>query len=251
MGSLRRLGTAGVARGRRPDDGAGHRPGGTARRGRHRRIGQGHRRRREGGPDRRLLALALGSGISVAEVRNYLAQSQSQSLDLGLIGSTLTAEQCDGAAARSDRATCPRRCASTTGPVTRRTRRASSRPASSSTGSSRRCGPPRRRFAEAVSTAGPDRAGPLLDLTAGTATATTEVIDGGAARIAHAHVGVDLELPGILKLANLQWDAYHRTGTEAEAHASFTFGDIEVLGRAAPHPRTCRWTRSSRRSTPC
>jgi hypothetical protein len=71
-------------------------------------------------------------------------------------------------------------------------------------------------------------------VSAGKAVATTEIVDDGAGRIAHAHVGVDLEIPGILKLANLQWDAYHRSGTDADAHADFTFGDIEVLGLPIP-----------------
>src|SRR5687768_9100043 len=40
------------------------------------------------------LELALGSGVAVSELKNDLAQSQAQALDLGLIGTTLTAEGC-------------------------------------------------------------------------------------------------------------------------------------------------------------
>src|SRR5690606_27313247 len=42
------------------------------------------------------LELAIGSGTAVAELKNQLAQSQAQSFDLGLIGTTLTAEGCTG-----------------------------------------------------------------------------------------------------------------------------------------------------------
>lgn len=180
------------------------------------------------------LQLALGSGISVAEIRNNLAQSQSQSLDLGLIGSTLTQEQCDGSDAllRPEQLPQPLRIDNRGGDASDEASylpipglldgllqqvRATSQP-----------------FSEAVSTAARIGLAPLLDAAVGRATATTEVVDGGAARIARAHVGVDLEIPGILKLANLQWDAYHRSGTEPEAHASFEFGDIEVLGLRIP-----------------
>src|SRR5690349_5581745 len=42
------------------------------------------------------LELALGSGVSVSEVRNKIAQAQTTAVDLGLIGSTLTGDKCDG-----------------------------------------------------------------------------------------------------------------------------------------------------------
>src|SRR5262245_28008926 len=40
------------------------------------------------------LKLAIATGVSIAELRNQLAQSQAQTLDLGLIGGTLTAIPC-------------------------------------------------------------------------------------------------------------------------------------------------------------
>jgi hypothetical protein len=180
------------------------------------------------------LALALGSGISVAEVRNNLAQSQSQSLDLGLIGSTLTAEQCDGRDGVLRPSDLPQalRIDNRAGDASDQ---ASFVPAGDLLdGLFQQVRATAAPFAEAVSTAARIGLDPLLSVSAGTATATTEVVDGGAARIAHAHVGVDLDLPGILELRNLQWDAYHRTGTEPDARASFTFGDIEVLGIPLP-----------------
>src|SRR5689334_1743689 len=44
------------------------------------------------------LSLGITSGTAVAEVTNKLAQAQSKVLDLGLIGTSLTAQQCDGSA---------------------------------------------------------------------------------------------------------------------------------------------------------
>ena len=42
------------------------------------------------------LELALGSGVAVSEVRNQLAQAQTTAVELGLIGSTLTQDNCKG-----------------------------------------------------------------------------------------------------------------------------------------------------------
>src|SRR4051812_18874105 len=42
------------------------------------------------------LQLATTMGVAVAQVSNSLAQSQAQAVDLGLVGTALTAEECDG-----------------------------------------------------------------------------------------------------------------------------------------------------------
>ena len=42
------------------------------------------------------LGLATTTGTSLAQVRNKLAEAKAQAVDLGLIGSSLTAEACDG-----------------------------------------------------------------------------------------------------------------------------------------------------------
>lgn len=176
------------------------------------------------------LQLAVASGVSVAEIRNQLAQSQSQSLDLGLLGSTLTAEQCDGRPALLRPSDLPEPLR-----IDNRGGEASATDGAAPITSSLAAGLQQVRatpqpLAEAVSTGARVALGPLLDLAGGIATATTEVVDGGAARVAHASVGVDLEIPGILRLAALRWDAVHRTGTEPEARATFDLGTVEVLG---------------------
>src|SRR4051794_26571321 len=43
------------------------------------------------------LQLATTSGTSLATLTNNVAQAQSQSIDLGLVGTALTAQQCTGA----------------------------------------------------------------------------------------------------------------------------------------------------------
>ena len=181
------------------------------------------------------LQLALGSGVSVAEVRNQLAQSQSQSLDLGLIGSALTAEQCDQKPAPLRPNDLPQalRIDNRGGEANAETAAAPALGSMVSGGLQQVLATP-QPLAQAVSTAARISLSPLIDLAGGVASATTEVVDGGAARIAHATVTVDLDIPGVLRLSNLKWDAFHRSGTEADAHASFELGSIELLGIPIP-----------------
>src|SRR5437764_13177104 len=42
------------------------------------------------------LSLAIATGVSLSQVTNSLAQASAQSIDTGLIGNSLTAEQCNG-----------------------------------------------------------------------------------------------------------------------------------------------------------
>ena len=54
-------------------------------------------------------AYTITGGSSIADYRGTLAQAEAQSLDFGLIGTSLTAEGCDGAIRRSRRTRCRNR----------------------------------------------------------------------------------------------------------------------------------------------
>ena len=177
------------------------------------------------------LELALGSGIAVSELKNDLAQAQAQSFDLGLIGTTLTAEGCRDASLTADDLPQPTRvdnrkgetsATSDEGPVAgdalgagRESVRATTTPGAS---------------ASATTAAS---SGPAVSIGGGKAAAVTEVVDG-AARQAHATVELDLDLAGLVQLSNLRWDALHRTGKDAAADASFDIGTARLLGVAMP-----------------
>ena len=64
--------------------------------------------------------------------------------------------------------------------------------------------------------------------------ASTGVVDGNA-REAHATVSADLDIAGLIKLTGMTWDAFHRTGKDPKATASFDLGTGSILG--APIPR--------------
>lgn len=176
------------------------------------------------------LELALANGIAVAELKNRLAQAQAQSLDLGLIGTTLTAEGCRDAALTADELPQPTRVDNRNGDAA-----ASSDEvplADSTLGGGRESARATATSAEAVATSA-SSVGPVLEVAGGRAEAATQVIDG-AAREARASVGLDLTIAGTVTLGGLRWVAVHRTGRDPLATASFDVGTAEVLGVPLP-----------------
>jgi hypothetical protein len=179
------------------------------------------------------LELGISAGVAVSEIKNTIGQAQSETLDLGLIGSTLTGEGCDG----SDPTISPENLPQST--------RVDSRGGDvsitedefalggSTIGGGRKQVSALTRPAASAATTVVATLGELLTLDGGRADAVTEVIPGEA-RFAHASVGVDLNIGGFLKLSGLRWDAVHRTGTNPEATASFDIGTASLLGIPIP-----------------
>lgn len=184
------------------------------------------------GPGVGSLELALGSGIAVSELKNQLAQSQAQSFDLGLIGTTLTAESCGGAAALTpDQLPQPTRVDNRKGTTRAETDEVPL--AGSNLGAGRELAeateaPSARAVATTLASAGD-----AFSLSGGQATAVTEVLDG-AARQAHATVDVDLTIAGLVQLSGLRWDATHRTGSEPMATGTFDIGTATLAGVPIP-----------------
>jgi hypothetical protein len=177
------------------------------------------------------LQLALGSGVAVAEVKNRLGQAQAQALDLGLIGTTLTAGGCSDPVVRPEQLPQPTRVDNRKGPT-----QASSDevPIADSTfgGGRESAWATAEPLAGAVATTVASF-GDLVTVRGGRAEAVTEVVDG-AARQAHATVEVGLGIAGLIDLSGLRWDAIHRTGKNPIAEASFDIGTARLLGIPIP-----------------
>lgn len=179
------------------------------------------------------LELALKSGVAVSEIRNQLAQAESQPLDLGLVGSTLTAESCSGGSPVVEPEQLPQ-------PIRVDNRQGDAEATQDMVpvaGSSLAAGHGEVRAnqtpkSQAVATS-LTSVTPLLELNGGKATATTEIIDG-AARQAHAQVAVDLSIAGVVNLGGMSWDALHRTGANPEVRGSFTLGTAVIPGANVP-----------------
>jgi hypothetical protein len=179
------------------------------------------------------LELAIANGVAVSEITNHLAQAQAQTLDLGLIGTTLGAEGCDG----GDPTVSPDQLPQ----PTRVDNRAGDTEATSDevpvAGSTLGVG---RELARATTAPGAVAAatsaasfGPVVNVSGGRAEAVTEVVDG-AARQAHASVEAAIDIAGIVQLGGLRWDALHRTGSDPRAEGTFDIGTARVLGVPVP-----------------
>lgn len=180
------------------------------------------------------LQLAAGAGISVAEYRNNLAQSQSEALDLGLVGSVLTAPSgCTGrsilpdgalpAATRVDNRAGNTELIEDAFPLAgaalgggRKTARATTVPSS-----------------QAISQPAALDLSPLIKIDSLVADASTRVIDGKT-REAHATVEASITIAGAITISGLKWDALHRTGAESVAEANFDPGTGSLLGLPVP-----------------
>ena len=178
------------------------------------------------------LELGISAGVAVAEIKNTIGQAQSEALDLGLIGSTLTAEGCFGdpplqqsdlpSALRVDSRTGDTSASEDEYPVDGTTIGGGRKHVEAST----------RPAAEAVTTVAGILA-PILTFDGGKATSATEVLPGKA-RIARSQVNVNIDIGGVIKLSGLRWEATHRTGAEPAAGATFDIGTAALLGMPIP-----------------
>lgn len=180
------------------------------------------------------LELAMRGGLAITQLTNSLAQATSQTLDLGLIGSSLTAEGCNGAALTPEDLPQPTF-------VDNRDGDASLARDESGGGGDAPFGLGRMQVdatdepvgARAATSTTAAEVGQGLRLTGGRATARTEVLPGKG-REALAEVVSTLELGGVLSLEGMRWRAYHRTGVEPEAEAGFEIGRASVGGVPMP-----------------
>jgi hypothetical protein len=179
------------------------------------------------------LQLGITSGVAVSEIKNTIGQAQAKTLDLGLIGGTLTAESCDGRPGVITQSQLPQalRVDSRKGnvsavkdelPVAGTAFNGGRKEVSATTD------PTATAIAKVVETING-----LLDVEGGKASATTRVIKGKA-REAEAEVSLDLTIGGFLKLQALRWTAFHRTGENPKATADFDLGTATLLGVPIP-----------------
>ncbi len=177
------------------------------------------------------LELGISAGVAVAEIKNTIGQAQAEALDLGLIGSTLTAESCLGDGLPPSALPNALRVDSRGGDTSATEDEA---PVDGATigGGRKHVEATTRPTAEAVSTVA-GIVGSLLTFDAGRATSSTEVLPGEA-RVSRAQVNVNLDIGGVIKLSGLRWEAVHRTGKDPEAAATFDLGTASLLGLPIP-----------------
>lgn len=177
------------------------------------------------------LQLGITSGVAVSEIKNTVGQAQAKTLDLGLIGSTLTTDGCGSAVLQQSDLPQALRVDSREGTASAAEDQLPL-PGSPIGLGRKEVSASQRPEATAVSTVA-EILSDLLVVKGGRAEATTRVIPGEA-REARARVSVDLELGGVLQLGSLRWEAFHRTGANPRATADFDLGTAALLGLPIP-----------------
>ncbi len=178
------------------------------------------------------LELGMATGVAVAEFTNRLAQSQAQAMDMGLVGTSLTAEGCSGdSTIRPEDLPQPLRVDNRQGDTT--AERDELPVAGEAFGGGRlRVEATTVPSSRAVATGGKSQLG-LVTLDGGQAEAVTEIIPG-TARIARAVVESAMEIAGVVRFHGMRWEALHRTGEGATATGSFELGGADVGGVPLP-----------------
>ena len=181
------------------------------------------------------LALGATNGTAISKVTNDLAQATAQSTDLGLIGSSLTSEGCDGEATITpDQLPQPTFTDNRNGDASEVRDESGTQDAPAGVG---------RMFVEAFedpvaanaeATMGAFGLAPIIEVGGGKSTAIARVLPGeGREAIATAVADVALA-DGLVEFAGMQWFAQHRTGVETIAQAGFRIGSGTVGGVPVP-----------------
>ena len=186
------------------------------------------------GPGVGNLTLATTAGIALTNVTNKVASAQAQTLDLGLVGGSLTAPGCDGSApaVRPDQVPQAHQADNRAGTASethddqpiagspigggRTTVSANATPAAS-----------------ADSTLLAADIASLVKVGGGDAQAASTIVNHEA-RQATSTAAANLDLAGIVHLDGLRWNATHRTGAGAATAGAFSIGSGTIGGSPIP-----------------
>lgn len=180
------------------------------------------------------LGLATTSGTSLAHVTNHLAEASAQAIDFGLIGSSLTAQACDGSpgALTPDQLPQPLVVDNRKGSATA-TKDEMPLAGDALAGGRKQASADQTPSSHAAVSGISSSLASLLTLAGGRSDAITK-IEPGKARIADATASVDLSIAGVVEMHDAQWHATHRTGENPSQTGTFSVASTTVGGVPAP-----------------
>lgn len=177
------------------------------------------------------LSIGITFGISIGAHQNSVAQASSQAIDLGVIGTTLAAQGCDGSdpTLRADKQPQPLQVDSR-GPNTTGDADESAFPVPIHKHASANPDP----FAESVTTTAPLGIAGVLQIGQGVATSHSGLIEGGTVREAKAITDISgITFPGGISMSGLHWEVTSRS--DGPAVGTFTIGHATgPLGQPIP-----------------
>jgi hypothetical protein len=182
-------------------------------------------------PTEAALSIGIGFGISLAAYTNQVAQAESRGIDLGIIGSTLAGEGCDGGAPTmpADQQPQPLRADSRTTTGGTQTENEKYVPAISKSVLANAT-----PYSEANTTTAPlSGTGALASIAGAHSRAVTQVTKGAREAVATVDI-TGVSIAGVAELSGLHWSAVYRTGATEATDGAFTIGALKVLGNALP-----------------
>jgi hypothetical protein len=183
-------------------------------------------------------AYTITGGGSVADFRGSLAQAKSQSVDFGLIGTSLTTQQCDGSdpTINGDQLPQPLIAESDKGDVHKSTDTAGTAQHGLLAVGGHLTVSAQTKPASSAGFDGTALTIPgVLEATGLSSSAAAELVPG-TARLAQAgaHVGRLALAGGAVVLTDVHWTAAQRSGTHASMSHAFSIGQVLVGGKSLP-----------------
>jgi hypothetical protein len=190
-------------------------------------------------PTAAALSIGITFGISLSGYTNDTAKAESRGIDLGIIGTTLAAEACDGGDPSLKAEDQPQ-------PLSADSREPDAAAGKTGTdsiggmeipGFTKKARATNEPLAEATTLIVPLGQTGALEIAGARTETVTHVLDHKTREaVATAEIGSLIIGGGAVRLGNLKWQVVHRTGAENSKTATFTIGSATVGGALLPVP---------------
>jgi hypothetical protein len=182
------------------------------------------------------LSIGVTFGTSIAGHQNTVAQASSQAINLGVIGTTLAGEGCDGGDPTLAEEDQPQALQ-----VDSRDEGAAEGKQETEQGAfDKRARATTAPYGEAITVTAPFGVAGVMEVGGGTARTFSGLVDGQ--REAHAFADVSgIKFPvlaglglGVVELSGLHWEAVNRSTGSTLVDGSFTIGSAKIAGQSIP-----------------
>lgn len=179
------------------------------------------------------LSLGISFGLSLAGHQNTASTAESRAVDLGIIGTLLAAEGCDGGDPTLPSESQPQPLSVSSrdeGAAEGKTAEEDTPPGVGTKRALAKEDP----YAEAETTILPFEIPGALAVSGGRSLTSSGVVEGVRQALAVAEIGRISFAGGAVELGGLQWVARHRTGGEELVEGSFAIGSAAIAGTPVP-----------------
>ena len=178
------------------------------------------------------LSLGISLGLSLAGHQNTASTAESRAVDLGIIGTLLAAEGCDGGDPTLPADSQPQPLSVSSrdeGAAEGKTAEEDKPPVGT-----KRALAKQDPYAEAETTITPFEIPGALKVSGGRSFTSSGIVEGARQALAQVEIGRISFAGGAVELGGLTWLARHRTGGEELLEGSFSIGSAAIAGTPIP-----------------